>query len=605
MSSIPQLSGRHRRLVWLAVVWLGCGLILVVRLVWWQLFPHPDLRLYGGPGPSGVRTIPAVRGNILDSNGHYLAVSTIRYKVGVSPDLVWPKLREPLAADAARLLNLSEDDVREVLAVEGETYVALETTKFYTLKQTQQLVDIERAHKVLALETAPTPVPHEKALELAGESPTAFDFESKYVREYPDGSLAASVLGFVRSWDGDGNYGLEQYYDRELRGVAGTWEGLDDAWGVQISLNTDGYRPPTHGADLVLTLDRNVQAMAEKILLEGIEDAKASSGNIIVLDPKTGAILAMANWPTYSPAEYGKVKSSDQYVNTAISWTYEPGSVFKPLTLAAALEARMIRPTDTYDDRGEIIVGNARIRNADKKAHGRTNMTQLLAYSLNVGAAHVATLLGPTRFYERIRHFGFSENTGVDLALEVPGSMRVPGTSLWHMSDLGTNSFGQGILVTPLQVAAAFGALANDGNLMRPYVVAQYNFGGTSVVKKPMLVRQVISQETAKQITQLMADAVELALREPLVPGYRFAAKSGTSQIPEQEGYQDKDVVASFVGYGPLPDPRFVILVKYDKPREGYWGSEVAAPAFGKMARYLVRYYGIAPLQQARAESSR
>jgi len=324
-----------------------------------------------------------------------------------------------------------------------------------------------------------------------------------------------------------------------------------------------------------------------------------------VLDPKTGAILAMANWPTYSPREYGLVKDKDQYVNTAISWAYEPGSVFKPLTLAAALEARMIRPTDTYDDRGEIIVGNARIRNSDKKAHGRTTMTQLLAYSLNVGAAHVATLLGPTRFYERIRHFGFSEITGVDLALEVPGSMRVPGSSLWHMSDLGTNSFGQGILVTPLQVAAAYGALANEGNLMRPYVVAQRNNGDKSIVAKPTRVRQVISTEASEQITQLMADAVELALPEPLVPGYRFAGKSGTSEIPEQEGYQDKDVVASFVGYGPLPDPRFVILVKYDKPREGYWGSEVAAPAFSRLAQYLVRYYGIAPLQQARSGLSR
>ena len=251
-------------------------------------------------------------------------------------------------------------------------------------------------------------------------------------------------------------------------------------------------------------------------------------------------------------------------------------------------------------------LANSDILNSDKKAHGRTTMTELLAYSRNVGAAHVATLFGPTRFFEMIRRFGFAEITGVDLALEVPGSMRVPGSSLWHMSDLGTNSFGQGILVTPLQVVAAYGALANDGNLMRPFVVSQVGTGENLVVHKPVRVRRVIllGDITADHRND-GAMPWSLALPEPLVPGYRFAAKSGTSQIVEQESYQDKDVVASFVGYGPLPDPRFVILVKYDKPREGYWGSEVAAPAFGRLAEYLVRYYGIAPAQQARTELSR
>lgn len=578
MSSLPQLSGRHRRMVWLAVVWFGCSLIVVGRLVWWQLFPHPDLRLYGEPGTAGAQTILAIRGNIRDCNGHYLAVSTIGYKVGVSPDLLTKDERGSLAPQVAELLGLEQDRVRDALGTRGQPYVSLETSKFYPYTQ---------AHRLAAL------------------SPVAFVLEPKYVREYPDGALAASVLGFLSAWGGKGNYGVEQFYEDVLRGADGTWEGLDDAWGVQISLNADGYKAPRHGADLILTLDRNVQAMAEAILQEGIEQNKASAGNIVVLDPKTGAILAMANWPTYSPREYGLVQDKDQYVNTATSWAYEPGSVFKPLTLAAALEARMIRPTDSYDDRGEIVVGNQRILNSDKKAHGRTTMTELLAYSRNVGAAHVATLLGPTRFFEMIRRFGFSEITGVDLALEVPGSMRVPGSSLWHMSDLGTNSFGQGILATPLQVVAAYGALANRGNLMRPYIVAQVVRDDRSTAHKPIRVRRVISEESAQQITQLMADAVEMALPEPLVPGYRFAAKSGTSQIPEQEGYQDKDVVASFVGYGPLPDPRFVILVKYDKPREGYWGSEVAAPAFSKMAEYLVHYYGIAPAQQANAGSTR
>jgi cell division protein FtsI (penicillin-binding protein 3) len=574
MSSLPQLSGRHRRMVWLGVVWIGCGLIVIARLAWWQLFPHPDLRLYGQPGTGGVQTTPPIRGNILDANGHYLAVSTIGYKVGVSPDVLSNEERESLVPLVAELLDLDQNQVRSALATKGQAYVPLEIVKLYSFEQ---------AHALSAL------------------SPAAFVLEPKFVRAYPDETLAASILGFLSAWKSEGNYGLEQYYERELKGVEGTWQGLDDAWGAQIPLGTDGYKPPENGADLTLTLDRNIQAIAETILKEGIEQNKGSSGNIIVLDPKTGAILAMANWPTYSPRDYGLVQDKNQYVNTAISWAYEPGSVFKPLTLAAALEARVIRPDDAYDDRGEIIVGGQRILNSDKKAHGRTTMTELLAYSRNVGAAHVATLLGPARFCEMIRRFGFGEITGVDLALEVPGSMRAPGSPIWHMSDLGTNSFGQGIDVTPLQVAAAYGALANDGWLMRPFVVSHVHDGKGLGAHKPVRVRPVISSQTSQQITKLMADAVELAFQEPLVPGYRFAAKSGTSQIPEQEGYQDKDVVASFVGFGPLPDPRFVILVKYDKPREGYWGSEVAAPAFSKLARYLVDYYGIASTQQQTA----
>jgi cell division protein FtsI/penicillin-binding protein 2 len=243
-------------------------------------------------------------------------------------------------------------------------------------------------------------------------------------------------------------------------------------------------------------------------------------------------------------------------------------------------------------------VGGQTIRNSDRQAHGLTTMTQLLAYSRNVGAAHVATLLGPTRFYEIIRRFGFSEITGIDLALEETGVMRVPGNPYWHMSDLGTNSFGQGLSATPIQVAVAYATIANDGVLMRPYVVSEVRRGDSTTRRQPIRVRRVISAEVAQQITNLMADAMQLGLEKATLPGYRLAGKSGTAEIPDQEGYhQNKDVVASFVGFGPVPNPRFVILVKYDKPQEGYWGGDVAAPAFRKMAQFLVDYFGIAPMR--------
>jgi cell division protein FtsI/penicillin-binding protein 2 len=289
------------------------------------------------------------------------------------------------------------------------------------------------------------------------------------------------------------------------------------------------------------------------------------------------------------------VDSLERYVNTSISSIYEPGSVFKSLTLAAALDAHLIRCTDSYDDRGEIIVGEQRILNSDRKAHGPTKMTELLAYSRNVGAAYVATLLGEARFYEYVRRFGFGEVTGIDLAHEEDGILRVPGERTWHKSDLATNSFGQGIAATPIQVVAAYGAMANDGVLMRPNVVSEIHRGEEVEIVAPFPVRRVISSQGAQDISELMGDAMDLGMKKAVLPGYVLAGKSGTSEIPNQEGYQRENIIASFVGYGPLPDPRFVVLTKFDEPKEGYWGTDVAAPEFRKMCKYLVDYYGIPP----------
>jgi len=572
MTVSPGFAGQQRRIIWLAVVFAFLGVVLLGRAAWWEVLPHEEIPTVEPPWKDKSNVIPAARGCILDATGQYLAATTVSYRVGVSPRLLDASQREALLPKLAEILSRPQEELSKTLSRTDLEYSPFEGE--FSIWAAEQLRSLDGA--------------------------AAFTLDSRFRRTYPDGSLAASLLGFVDD-SGDGQYGLEQYYDKELRGVDGEWQGVGDAWGEQVLMSLGGYRPAGDGVDLVLTLDRNVQYVAERILQEGINENKASGGNILVLDPKTGAILAMASYPTYRPGAYGedawKAKSIDIFINTAVSAIYEPGSVFKVLTLAAALEAHVIRPTDTYDDRGEIIVGGQTILNSDRKAHGQTTMTQLLAYSLNVGAAHVANLLGPTRFYEIIRRFGFSEITGVDIALEVPGIMRVPGSAYWHMSDLGTNSFGQGLSATPLQVAAAYAAIANGGVLMRPYVVSELRDGNEVTRRQPVRVRRVISAEAAEQVATLAADALQKGLGKATVPGYRLAGKSGTAEIASIEGYQPKDVVASFVGFGPLPDPRFVILVKYDKPREGYWGGDVAAPEFRKMAEFLLDYYGIPPAQ--------
>lgn len=631
MAEEIETSEQRRRVIWLASVFAAVGLFLLGRLASWQWVAHPEIKDLGPEGEARPNVISAARGSILDANGHYLVASTVEYKVAVSPALLNDDQKKKLASDLVDIIHTyvegsltsggasNERTLENIIAPGGSRQVASDVDKTSGQEETEEESEREREKarilEVLSQEDIKyvplgSDLPASVGRQIESLDLDALAIESEFRRVYPDGALAASVLGFLHRYENKGAYGLERYYDRELTGVDGTWYGIRDPWGKQILVSLGGYRPVQDGADLVLTLDRNVQYMAEKVLRQGIEQNKATSGNIIVLNPRTGAILAMANYPTYAPGAYGEVESADWYINTSISALYEPGSVFKPLTLAAGLQARVIRHDSIYDDRGEIIVGDQRIWNSDKRAHGKATMAELLAHSYNVGAAHVATLLGPTRFYEIIRRFGFSEITAIDLAHEARGIMRVPGDPKWHMSDLGTNSFGQGISVTPIQLVAAYAAIANDGVLMRPYVVSEIHPFGTSgafemsgaslqsrgtrvQVTEPFRVRRVLSPKVAQQITQLMAEAVELGMKRAIVPGYRFAGKSGTSGIPTREGYGGRDTIASFAGFGPIEDPRFVILVKFDKPREGRWGLEVAAPEFRKMAELLVDYYSI------------
>jgi len=558
--------GQRRRIAWLTAVLAGVGLGLMIRLVQWQLLPQPQLKEQLWTLQDITNKIPATRGNILDAHGHYLVASTVSYRVSASPRLLSDGERADLAPELAEILQRSPEEMLEALS------------------------DVTTEYKVLADD-----VPFWTAMRVRDLAKSALRLEVRFGRAYPDDDLAAHVLGFLTFLStNEPQYGIEQYYDADLAGENGYWRGLSDLWGRQILVSEGSYVPAVDGADLVLTIDRYIQATAEDILARTVAEHTALSGTIIVLDPRTGAILAMANYPSFSPGRYWDVLNMDVYRNSAISGLYEPGSVFKPLTLAAGLEARVILPDSTYDDRGEIIVGGRRIYNADLRAHGTQTMTELLAYSRNVGAAHVAALLGPTRFYETIRKFGFSEITGVDLFGEAAGVMRVPGNRYWHISDLGANSYGQGISATPLQVAVAYAALANDGVLMRPFVVSEKRYADHVERTEPVRVRQVVSTEVARQITTMLADAMELGMRRAHVPGYRIAGKSGTAGIGER-GYEGNEAIVSFVGYGPLPDPRFVVLVKLDKPEQGRWGIEVAGPAFREMMAYLFDYAGIVP----------
>jgi cell division protein FtsI (penicillin-binding protein 3) len=534
------------------------AVLLLMRLFYWQVFHRSEVEQAGVVDSLSLSAI-GWRGTVYDRNGHPLAMSSPVYDVGASPRLITDSLR------AAELLA-------PLLGIPAPELVA-------------QLGKTDRLWVPLVQDLSTLNGQAVKDLGLAG-----ITLDPRPGRYYPEGPMAATVLGFVNR-DQVACYGLEERYDSRLRGS----DGNASAGGPQVLFDLPIVQAPRNGADLVLTLDRAVQRSAEKHLQKALSDYGAESGSIIVMDPRTGAVLAMAVAPGFDPNAYGSVPP-EAYVNSTISELYEPGSVFKVVTLAAALDAGAIRPDDTYDDRGAIEVGGRVFRNWDRMAHGRSTMTDILARSLNVGAVEVAQRLGTTRFYEAVHRFGFGQATGIDLAGEVAGIVRQPGSPDWWPADLAANSFGQGLAVTPLQMATAVAALANDGVLMRPYVVDRIEEDGTVVWQAaPQPLRRVVSADTAKTITRMLVEALPQETPLGVLPGYAAAGKTGTSQMVVDGQYSDRWVIASFAGYVPADDPRLVILVKLDRPQREAWGSRAAAPVWRSLASEVCAYLGIPP----------
>jgi stage V sporulation protein D (sporulation-specific penicillin-binding protein) len=424
-------------------------------------------------------------------------------------------------------------------------------------------------------------------------------------RQYPEGSIAPQVLGFV-GLDTKGLAGIEFSFEEELAGRPGVLQSERDTTGQEIAVGERVLVEPRHGADLVLTIDRVVQRLAERTLAEAVTANKASGGLILVMQPDTGALLAMASLPTYNLTDEPLYKPGQEalYKTVLVTNQYEPGSVMKVVTMAAGLEEKLVTPQSTVRDNGSVEVGGAVLRNWDHRANGVITMTQVLGYSSNVGAQHVSGLLGPERFYNYVEAFGFGKPTGIRLPGEAAGTVRTPADPAWGRIDLATNSFGQGIAVTPLQMLTAISAVANDGVLMRPQIVREIRRDGRAESVKPEPVRRVISSGTAATLSDMLAQVMQHPMLEPhQLPGYRFAGKTGTADFPTNLGYTSGKTYASIVAFGPLPGPRFSILIRVDAPAAIY-GGVVAAPVLKKMSQDLVAYYRL-PANNAGRQSVR
>jgi len=550
-TSVPNQI-RGRALV-LTTILMSLVAAVTLRLAYWQLARNTPV----GPDSAARESFPPQRGNIFDCHGYLLAVATTIYDIGASPRNIADRA---LVADRlSGALGEPRDDILALLE-QDEAHVPIKRGISESVKESI----MQWGSGILQADPRPA-------------------------RIYPEGTLAAHVLGFVTE-DGTGHYGLEGYYQDELGGRTGYRQESRDPLGSLLF----EFLSAQDGTDAYLTLDRNIQQIVEVELADAVTSSGARHGVVIVMDPATGAILALAGYPTYDPNT--RIVADEQvFINRAVSDQYEPGSVFKIITMAAALDAGVVTASSTYYDGGETTVGGRKIMNSDRLAHGQTSMNDLMAESLNVGAAHLSTSLGALKFYQYLRRFGFGQLASVDLAGEVSGHVRLPGDADWHESDLGANSFGQGIAVTPLQMLCAVSAVANGGLLMRPYVVARLVDRDRVTETRPEIVRRVISSEAAKQTVEMMVYTVKNATVTARVPGYRVAGKSGTSEVPVETGYDPEETIASFAGFVPADAPRFSILVVLDRPQKEHWGGLVAAPVFQKLAQQLVSLLGVPP----------
>lgn len=556
-----------RPLVLLIVMVLAAG-GLAARLVFWQVMQHAALSARANIEHAGLYVQPPLRGLIYDSSGAPLATDVTQNLVYAFPREI--KAPRRTASLLAPVLNMPASHLFELFTGDNPSL------------QLAANVSSRVSHTI-------------ENLALPG-----IVLGPEIKRYYPQGTVASQVLGYVDTAS-KGQYGVEQYYDRYLSGKAGVRSVLRDTAGNSINVGSTAS-PSRDGANINLTLDRTVQGLVEDELQKAIKAHHADSGTIIVMDPYTGRILGMASAPSFNPNHYGRVPDTSLFQNPAVEDQYEPGSTFKIITMAAGLDSHVITPQTSFDDTGSFVVTpQFTVHNWNMSGFGIENMVQVLQHSANVGASFVASRLGADRFYRYVKAFKLGQATGIDLADEASGTVPFPGEKSWTVDNLFTNSYGQGLAVTPIQMIRAVAAVANGGTLMTPEIVKSIDGDGGIHQNVPVSDGRIMSQITAHTLTNMLVhSAVGGEAAAALIKGYNIAAKTGTANIPSPSGgYIPGATIASIVGYAPAFHPRFVALVIIRHPRDTLYGSVAAAPVMHNLFSELFMHYNIAPIANA------
>ena len=528
---------------------------------------------------SEYRLVTPARGQIYDRWGNLLAGNKTVYEVGV--ELQYVRNPETIAQTAAVVLGV---DYADAFAAASKT--ASDTAVYAVLADNVSKEKIDNLQIIIEQMEQTYSVYEKGAPSLDG-----LTYSAHLARTYPEKSLGSNILGFV-SREGQGYFGVEEKYNDLLAGKPRMVRVPLDP--IQVNDNPE----VPDGASLVLTIDRTIQRTMEDVLAEGLENSGAKSGAIVVIDPKSGEILAMATSTVIDLNEYWQylqVFNKDTPFNRGVSNAYEPGSVYKVLTMAAALDKGAVKPETVFIDTGVFEYGGTYVYNWNGGAWGPQDMQGCMQHSLNVCLSWISTQLGTQEFYRYMQAFGIGRLTGIDLAGENPGRLKTPGDEDWYDADLVTNSFGQGVSATPVQMAVAISSVANDGKIMLPHVVRSVVDNGFQYDIEQHPVGMPIRAETAHTLTELLARSLETESSDALVTGYRVAGKTGTAEIPTPFGYTSNATNASFVGWGPADDPRFLIYVWLERPSASPWGSVVAAPVFSRAVEKLVMLIDLPP----------
>ncbi len=570
------------RIIFIKIFFAICLIAITFRLFYWQVVKASELQAQAEKQYFKDTTVNALRGNILYSDGFILASTDPIFSVFANPKVLTAEQKISVAYQLARIF--AQD--KGLDEVQNKQFIA-ETEDKIKGKLLQDLYWVLLGRN-LKYETKSKI----KKLNLPGVG-----FEQGNGRFYPEGSQAAHLVGFVGAdvrGQSTGYFGLEGYYDGELRGVSGKVRHEKDALGLPILIGNFYTNMARNGNNLILNVDRSVQFIVEQALKQGMEKYGAKAASAIVMEPKTGAILALAAYPNYDPSNYYDFPK-EYFKNSVVADQYEPGSTFKVLVMAAGINEDTVKPdTKCNVCSGPLDLGGFTIRTWDNKYYPDTTMKDVIIHSDNTGMVFVAQKLGLDKFYSYLEDFGFGKSTDIDLQDESFPQIR-PKKDFKEI-DLATSSFGQGIAVTPIQMVRAVSAIANGGYLMEPHVVKRIEDGKDNFEIKPKIVRKVLKDSTAKIMTEIMVAAVEEGEAKFFrVKGFKVAGKTGTAQIPVAGHYDPNQTIASFVGFAPADDPKFVILVRYDQPTASIYGAETAAPTFFEIAKELFSYYKIAP----------
>ena len=564
-----------KRIILLALFIFGIFFLIVCKLYFLQIVSHNNFKVLAENQQSVFQKLMPRRGEIfLEDKGDLYPIAAnketkMAYAVPKEVENV-----EKTAMDVAGILELDVQEIFQKLNKPEDGYEIL--------KNRLREEEVENIRKLGA-----------KGIRLVDEN----------YRFYPFGELAANVLGFV-GWQGDelsGRYGLESYFDKELKGEEGNLFQNRDTAGRWISIGKRELDPAENGVDLVLTLDHVIQYETEKLLKSAVKKFEADSGLVIVMEPETGRVLSMANYPSFDPNNYSEVEDINFFRNLSISAPYECGSVFKPITMAMGIDSKKVSADTTYVDVGFVKEAGYTIKNSEEKVYGKQTMTQVLEESINTGVIHVEKQLGNKNFLDYVKRFGFGEKTGVEMVGENTGDIRNL-KNLKRDIEFFTASYGQGITVTPIQIVNAFNTIANGGKLMKPQIVKKviYENGIKEEEIEPREVHRVISESAAKEVGKMLSSVVINGHgKRAGVPGHLVCGKTGTAQVANTgaKGYEEDKTIGSFAGFAPLENPKFTILVKIENPRAVQWAESSAAPLFGELMKFLLEYKNIEPTE--------